>query len=61
MDYLPVIDNKIKMIDMVNSENSSETQTIHEESKIMKVCPNGRYILTGGSKGDICIWNVKKV
>lgn len=49
------------MIDMVNSENSSEIQTIHEESKIMKICPNGRYILTGGSKGDICIWNVKKV
>jgi hypothetical protein len=26
----------------------------------MKVCYNGRYILTGGSGGDISLWNIKK-
>lgn len=48
------------MIDFVNTENTSEIATIHDEAKVMKICPNGRYILTGGSKGDICIWQIKK-
>ncbi len=49
------------MIDFVNEENTCEIRIIHEEAKIMKICPNGRYIVTGGDKGDICVWNVKKV
>ena len=52
--------NVVKMIDMVNTENTSEIMTTHEEVKIMKVCYNGTYILTGGSRGDICLWNIKK-
>ena len=52
--------NVVKMIDMVNTENTSEMMTTHEEVKIMKVCYNGKYILTGGSRGDICLWNIKK-
>jgi len=51
----------MKMIDLVNEENTSEIKTIHEESKLLKVCPNGRYILTGGDKGDICIWSISKL
>jgi len=50
----------IRLIDMVNTENFTEMQTTHEEVKIMKVCYNGRYILTGGSGGDISLWNIKK-
>jgi WD40 repeat protein len=53
-------DNVLKMIDMVNSENTSEIMTTHEQAASMKICPNGRYVLTGGSKGDICIWRVQK-
>eukprot|EP00347_Sterkiella_histriomuscorum_P023802 403333335 len=53
-------DNNIKMIDLVNEQNTSEIKTIHDEVKIMKVCPNGRYIITGGNQGDICIWSIKK-
>jgi hypothetical protein len=26
----------------------------------MKVCPNGRYVLTGGSRGDVALWGLKK-
>jgi hypothetical protein len=51
----------LKMIDFVNEENTSEIMTIHEDAKLMRMCPNGRYIITGGDKGDICIWNIKKV
>lgn len=52
--------NVVKMIDMVNTENTSEIATTHEEVKIMKVCYNGKYILTGGSRGDVCLWQIKK-
>lgn len=48
------------MIDLVNEQNSSEIQTIHEEARIMRVCPNGRYVITAGAQGDIAIWNIKK-
>ena len=48
------------MIDLVNEKNTSEVKTMHEEAKIMKICPNGKYIITGGDKGDICIWNIKR-
>jgi len=44
------LDNVIKMIDFVNEANTSEVRTIHEEAKLMKICPNGRYIVTGGEK-----------
>lgn len=26
----------------------------------MKLCPNGRYLLTGGNKGDVAIWKIDK-
>lgn len=48
------------MIDIINEENTSMIKTIHEEAKVMKICPNGKYILTGGNKGDICLWSIKK-
>jgi WD40 repeat protein len=53
-------DNVLKMIDFVNTENTSEILTIHSEAQVIKICPNGRYVLTGGSNGDICIWQVKR-
>lgn len=48
----------LKMVDQVNTENASEVGTIHEEARVLRLCPNGRYVLTGGSKGDVCIWHV---
>jgi hypothetical protein len=53
-------DNRLITIDQVNEENRSELLTTHEEAKAMKICPNGRYVLTGGSRGDIALWSVKK-
>lgn len=53
-------DNKVVTIDAVNEENRSEILTTHEEARSMKMCPNGRYVLTGGSRGDIAIWSLKK-
>lgn len=26
----------------------------------MTMCPNGRYILTAGNKGDIILWSITK-
>ena len=26
----------------------------------MRVCPNGRYVLTGGNRGDIVLWKINK-
>jgi WD40 repeat protein len=48
------------MVDFVNPENTSEVQTIHEEVTVLKMCPNGRYVITGGHKGDVCLWNIKR-
>jgi WD40 repeat protein len=50
----------VRLVDMVNTENQTQIETTHEEVQIMKVCYNGRYILTGGSGGDISLWNIKK-
>jgi len=48
------------MVDMVNLDNTSQIETIHEEVTVMKMCPNGRYVITGGNKGDVCVWNIKR-
>ena len=53
-------DGVVRMVDQVNTENTSEVQTVHEEARVMRVCPNGRYVLTGGTKGDICLWAIKR-
>jgi len=26
----------------------------------MKICPNGRYVLTAGNRGDVSLWSVSK-
>lgn len=48
------------MIDLVNEQNTSEIATMHDQAKIMKICPNGRYIISAGDKGDVCIWQIKR-
>ena len=53
-------DNQLVTVDAVNDENRSARETTHEEAKAMKICPNGRYVLTGGSRGDVAIWSLKK-
>lgn len=49
------------MLDFVNESNKTSILTFHEEVKSLKVCPNGRYLLTGGTKGDIALWAVKRI
>ena len=53
-------DNSIKLIDFMNEDNQARIETMHEELTCMKVCPNGRYVLTGGNRGDLSLWSVKK-
>ncbi len=53
-------DNTISMVDFVNEENRSKVELILDEVRSMKVCPNGRYVLTGGDKGDIVVWKVRR-
>ena len=48
------------MIDFVNEANQSRLKTIHDEVRSVRVCPNGRYVLTGGSKGDVILYSVRK-
>ena len=48
------------MIDFVNEKNFTSLKTIHDSVKLLKVCPNGRYVLTAGDKGDIIIYSVKR-
>ena len=53
--------NEIFMIDFVNEKNRNTVLTMHEKVKTLKVCPNGRYLLTAGIKGDIALWSVNRV
>jgi len=53
-------DNSLKLIDYMNEENQTHIQTMHEELQSMKVCPNGRYVMTGGNRGDITLWAIHK-
>ena len=48
------------MVDFVNDANRTIVDLIHDEVCAMKVCPNGRYVLTGGDKGDIVMWKVRR-
>jgi len=53
-------DNSIKLIDFMNEANQAGIETLHEELTTMKVCPNGRYVLTGGNRGDVSLWSIQK-
>ena len=53
-------DNTVRMIDFVNEANQSRIKTIHDNVKYLKVCPNGRYVLSGGDKGDVILYSVKR-
>ena len=44
----------------MNEANQAEIQTTHEEITAMKICPNGRYVLTGGNLGDVSLWAIRK-
>ena len=48
------------MIDFVNEKNFSSLKTIHDCVKSLKVCPNGRYVLTAGDKGDVIVYSVRR-
>ena len=53
-------DGKIKLLDFMNEKNQSDIQTMHQELKCIKVCPNGRYVISGGDQGDISLWKIDK-
>ena len=61
--YIFVIldDNSVRMIDFVNEANQSSIKTIHDHIKSLKVCPNGRYVMSAGDKGDVVIYSVRRV
>ena len=59
--FLILDDNSLRMIDFVNEANQSSMQTIHDHVKTVKVCPNGRYVMTAGDKGDVVIYAVRRV
>ena len=42
-------DKTLKLIDYMNEDNWASVQTLHDNLSSFKVCPNGRYVLTGGS------------
>jgi hypothetical protein len=48
------------MIDFVNEANQSKIKTIHDHIKTLKVCPNGRYVLSTGDKGDVILYSVRR-
>ena len=58
--YVTGEDNTLVMIDFVNEGNRSTVALIHDEVTALKVCPNGRYVMTGGDKGDIILWKVRR-
>jgi hypothetical protein len=33
---------------------------MHDRLESMKLCPNGRYVLTTGDKGDASLWSITK-
>ena len=53
-------DNSVKLIDFMNDANQASIETLHEELTSLKICPNGRYVLTAGNRGDVCLWSIKK-
>lgn len=59
--YIIMESGKIAMIDFVNESNTTEVMTLHEKVKSLKICPNGRYLITAGEKGDIAVWGVKRI
>ena len=58
--FLLLDTNKICMIDFVNESNTTDVETLHEQVTQLKVCPNGRYVMTSGTAGDIGIWSVRR-
>jgi hypothetical protein len=53
-------DGSIKLVDFMNEANQASIQTLHEDLTMMKVCPNGRYVMTAGNRGDVCLWQINK-
>ena len=53
-------DNTVRMIDFVNEANQTSIKTIHDHVKSLKVCPNGRYVMSAGDKGDVVIYSVRR-
>jgi hypothetical protein len=52
--------NAVVMVDFVNEANNTTVKTIHDSVQLLKVCPNGRYLLTAGDKGDINIYSIRR-
>ena len=57
--FIVVNETDFRAIDTFNEENVLLVKTSHEEITQLKISPNGRYILTGGNKGDIVLWKTK--
>lgn len=57
--FIVVNERDFRAIDTLNEENVLLVKTSHEEITQVKIAPNGRYIMTGGNKGDILLWKTK--
>ena len=44
----------------MNEDNQTSVKTMHDQLTTMKICPNGRYVLTGGNRGDVILWKIDK-
>lgn len=58
--FIVTMDNHtFRAIDTLNEENVLLVKTTHDEITQLEISPNGRYIITGGNKGDIILWKTK--
>lgn len=57
--FIVTMNNTYRAIDTLNEENVLLVKTPHDEITQVEISPNGRYILTGGDKGDIVMWKAK--
>ena len=57
--FFVATERSIVGIDYLNEKNRTEKETGHEEIRGLKACPNGRFLVSGGSRGDICLWETK--
>lgn len=51
--------NTYRAIDTLNEENVLLVNTSHDEITQIEISPNGRYIITGGNRGDVILWKTK--
>jgi WD40 repeat protein len=52
-------DRTWKVIDPLNEENMIKVKTTHNEITEIEVSPDGKFVLTGGTEGDVVLWKIR--